>query len=176
MTTSPTSPRWLDSDELPVWVRMVAVLELLPAQLDSHLRRVADLTYFDYYVLAMLSEAPDRTLRMSSLANHTNATLPRLSHVVRRLEARGLVERAQASDDKRATNACLTEAGWEKVTQTAPLHVEHVRRLVFDALSPEQVDQLGQITESLVAVLDPDGLMSVPYQPAASAGSRRDAV
>ncbi|USQ77212.1 MarR family winged helix-turn-helix transcriptional regulator [Ornithinimicrobium cryptoxanthini] len=176
MPTRPTPTRWLDSDELPIWVRMVAVLELLPAQLDSHLRRVADLTYFDYYVLAMLSEASARTLRMSSLANHTNATLPRLSHVVRRLEARGLVERTRASDDRRATNARLTETGWEKVKETAPLHVEHVRRLVFDALSPEQVDQLGQITDALVAVLDPDGLMSVPYQPAESAEPHPDAV
>lgn len=163
--------RWLDSEELPVWVRMVAVLELLPAQLDSHLRRVADLTYFDYYVLAMLSEAPERTLRMSALANHTNATLPRLSHVVRRLESRDLVERTQDSADKRATNARLTEVGWAKVRDTAPLHVEHVRRLVFDVLTPEQVDQLGEITDALVAVLDPDGLMSVPYQPSASSGA-----
>ena len=155
--------RWLDEDELRIWVRMVAVLELLPARLDSHLRRVAQLTYFDYYVLAMLSEAPESTLRMSTLATSTNATLPRLSHVVRRLEERGLLVRSQAVDDKRATNAQLTDAGWRKVVATAPLHVEQVRELVFDALAPDQVTELGRITKALLAVLDPEGLMSAPY-------------
>lgn len=156
--------RWLDDQELRVWVRTVAVLELLPAQLDSHLRRVADLTYFDYYVLAMLSEAPDRALRMSELAIRTNSTLPRLSHVARRLEDRGLVHRTTADDDRRVTMARLTEAGWEKVLATAPAHVEQVRSLVFDALTPEQVSQLSCITEALLDVLDPDGLMSTPYR------------
>ncbi|MCK0113323.1 MarR family transcriptional regulator [Ornithinimicrobium sp. F0845] len=155
--------RWLDDQDLRVWVRMVAVLELLPAQLDSHLRRVADLTYFEYYVLAMLSEAPERSLRMSELAVRTNATLPRLSHVARRLEARGLLQRTTAHDDRRVTMARLTEVGWDKVLVTAPEHVEQVRSLVFDALTPEQVTQLGEITEALLGVLDPEGHMSVPY-------------
>lgn len=156
--------RWLDREELTVWMRMVAVLELLPAQLDSHLRRTADLTYFEYYTLAMLSEVPDRTLPMSTLAARTNATLPRLSHVARRLEQRSLVSRAPSPDDRRVTVCRLTEEGWQKVLATAPKHVEQVRQLVFDALEPEQVPQLAAITEQLLGVLDPDGLMSAPYQ------------
>lgn len=155
--------RWLDPPDLRVWVRMVAVLELLPAQLDSHLRRIADLTYFDYYVLAMLSEAPGRSLRMSELAARTNATLPRLSHVARRLETRGLLDRTAARDDRRVTMARLTAAGWDTVVATAPEHVGQVRQLVFDALTPEQVVQLGEITEALLGVLDPEGHMSMPY-------------
>ena len=87
------STRWLDDDEMAAWIRLAAVLELLPGVLDSQLRRDADLTHFEYFVLAMLSEAPERTLRMSGLAALTNATLPRLSHVISRLEERGLVER-----------------------------------------------------------------------------------
>ena len=157
------TPRWLNHEQLSVWVRMVAVLELLPAQLDAHLRRVADLTYVDYYALAMLSEAPDRTLRMSALAARTNATLPRLSHVARRLEERGLLERAIDPSDRRVTTARLTDQGWATVRATAPLHVEQVRALVFDVLSTEQVAALSDITESLIAVLDPDGVMSLPY-------------
>ena len=82
---------WLNDEELAAWVRLAAVLELLPGVLDSQLRRDAELTHFDYYTLAMLSEAPQRTLRMTSLAAQTNATLPRLSHVIRRLEDRGLI-------------------------------------------------------------------------------------
>lgn len=156
--------RWLDDEQLTVWVRMVAVLELLPARLDSHLRRVAGLTYFEYYSLAMLSEVPDRTLPMSTLATRTNATLPRLSHVARRLQERGLLERAPSPTDRRVTIVRLTEKGWDTVVATAPQHVEQVRRLVFDALEPEQVAHLAAITERLVDVLDPDGLMSAPYQ------------
>ncbi len=106
----------LDDDELAAWVRLAAVLELLPAVLDSQLRRDAELTHFDYYALAMLSEAPQRTLRMTSLAAQTNATLPRLSHVVRRLEDRGLVERFPCPQDARATNVRLTAEGWDEGT------------------------------------------------------------
>ena len=67
----------------------MAVVELLPGVLDAQLRKDSELTHFEYFVLAMLSDAPERTLRMTALAKHTNATLPRLSHVVRRLEDRG---------------------------------------------------------------------------------------
>ena len=100
--------RWLDEQEMAAWVRLAAVLELLPGVLDSQLRRDAELTHFDYFVLAMLSEAPQRTLRMTALALQTNATLPRLSHVVRRLEDRDLVERFPCPQDARATNVRLT--------------------------------------------------------------------
>src|SRR3954462_12498221 len=93
------APKWLSAEERAVWVRLSAVLELLPGVLDSQLRRDAGLTYFEYYLLAMLSEAPDRTLRMTALAQRTNATLPRLSHVVRRLEDRGLVTRFPCPED-----------------------------------------------------------------------------
>src|SRR3954468_14117672 len=130
--------RWLTDDERVAWVRLAAVLELLPGVLDSQLRRDADLTHFEYFLLAMLSEAPERTLRMTALAARTNATLPRLSHVVRRLEERGLVERAPCPGDGRATNTHLTDAGLRKVHETAPGHVDNVRRHVIDALTPEQ--------------------------------------
>src|SRR3954468_59291 len=130
--------KWLSDDELAAWVRLVAVVELLPGVLDGQLRRDADLTNFDYYVLAMLSEAPPRTLRMTALAARTNATLPRLSHVVRRLEEKGLVERSACPGDGRATNTHLTDAGLRKVHETAPGHVDNVRRHVIDALTPEQ--------------------------------------
>lgn len=163
--------RWLSQEQLQTWVRLVAVLELLPAQLDSHLRRVADLTYFDYYVLAMLSEAPGRVLRMSSLATRTNATLPRLSHVARRLQARGLIDRTADRDDRRVTMARLTPLGWDTLRATAPAHVAQVRALVFDVLSAEQVEQLGSITQTLLTTLDPDGLMSVDYRSPGAEGA-----
>jgi DNA-binding MarR family transcriptional regulator len=152
---------WLSQDELTAWVRLVAVVELLPGVLDSQLRRDADLTNFEYYVLAMLSEAPHRTLRMSALAARTNATLPRLSHVVSRLEDRGLVARSACPGDGRATNASLTDAGLRKIEETAPGHVANVRRHVIDALTPEQVAQLTDITGALLQRLDPEGRLTV---------------
>src|SRR5690606_28354127 len=114
---------WLDETQLDAWVKLIAVVELLPGALDSQLRRDAGLTHFEYFVLAMLSEASERTLRMTALAQRTNATLPRLSHVVRRLEERGLVERRPCPEDGRATNAVLTERGWGEVVAAAPGHV-----------------------------------------------------
>jgi DNA-binding MarR family transcriptional regulator len=146
------------------WVRLAAVLELLPAALDSQLRRDAQLTHFDYYVLAMLSEAPERTLRMTALAERTTATLARLSHVVQRLENRGLLERFPCPEDRRATNARLTEAGWQKVRESAPGHAATVRENVIDALTPEQISQLGEISDAILHRLDPDGAKAALYQ------------
>lgn len=156
--------KWLSSDELAAWVRLMAVVELLPGVLDTQLRKDADLTSYEYYVLAMLSEAPERTLRMTALAAQTNATLPRLSHVVRRLEDRGLVERRQCPQDGRATNARLTSAGWRKVRRTAPGHVATVRDRVMDALNAEQVSALTDVTQAVLGRLDPDGTMTSLYQ------------
>jgi len=151
-----TSPRWLDAREREAWVRLGSLIQLLPAALDTQLRRDSDLTHFEYWVLAMLSEAPDRTLRMTALAERTSSTLSRLSHVVSRMEERGLVERRPCPSDRRATNATLTDGGYAKLVETAPGHVEAVREYVFDALTPEQVDQLTEITEAMLLRVDPD--------------------
>ncbi|MDI3330455.1 MAG: MarR family transcriptional regulator [Micrococcus sp.] len=154
---------WLSKDELASWMRLVAVLELLPGVLDSQLRRDDGLMHFEYFVLAMLSEAPDRTLQMRDLAARTNATLPRLSHVVRRLEERGLVARTPCPQDRRATNASLTDTGWAAVRAAAPGHAATVREYVIDALSPEQVDQLKGISAAILSRLDPQGTMAPAY-------------
>lgn len=156
---------WLDDAERDAWLRLVAVVELLPGVLDAQLRASAGLTHFEYFVLAMLSEAPERTLRMTSLALRTNATLPRLSHVVRRLEERGLVERFPCPQDGRATNARLTEAGWDAVVAAAPGHVDTVRRTVLDPLTRTQLGQLREIGDALLTRLDPDGRMTALYDP-----------
>ena len=159
------STRWLDDTELTAWVRLAAVLELLPGVLDSQLRREAGLTHFEYYVMAMLSEAPKRTLRMTALAQQTNATLPRLSHVVKRMEDRGLIERFPCPEDARVTNARLTSAGWKKIRATAPGHVATVRQHVIDVLTPEQVDQLSEIALAILGSVDPEGRLVALYRP-----------
>ena len=134
---------------------LIGVVELLPGALDSQLQRDAGVSHFEYMVLAKLSEAPDRTLRMTALAAQTNSTLARLSHVISRLVSRGFVERIPCPQDKRATNAHLTDAGWLHIRATAPGHVAAARELVIDSLSAAQIEQLRDITACILARLDP---------------------
>ena len=117
----------------------------------------------------MLSEAPDRTLQMTVLASMTNATLPRLSRVMNRLEDTGYVRREPCPGDRRATNLVLTNAGWEKVIRAAPGHVRTVRKLAIDTLTDQEVEQLSTISARMLTVLDPDHKMmaSVLHPPAA---------
>lgn len=152
-------PNWLTAEQQRSWVRFASVLELLPSALNTQLTADEALTHFDYFTLAMLSESPGRVLRMTALARRTNATLPRLSRVVSRLEAEGYIERSPCAEDRRATNATLTDAGWKKVQQAAPGHVATVRSLVIDALTPAQLDSLGEISRALLLKLDPDERM-----------------
>lgn len=149
------SPRWLSPAELRAWLPVGGLLLKLPAALDAQMQRDSGLSHFEYLVLANLSEAPDRTRRMSELAALANGSLSRLSHVVKRLEARGWVERKACPTDGRYTNAVLTATGWEKVLASAPGHVEAVRTLVLDALSTAELDQLGAVARRILERLEP---------------------
>jgi DNA-binding MarR family transcriptional regulator len=140
---------WLDDGQQESWRAVIGLVTTLPAALDSEFRRTADLSMFEYHVLASLSEAPNRTLQMSALAYSTSASLSRLSHVVTRLEKRGWVTREVNDHDARATNAVLTRSGFEKVVATAPDYARSVRDLVVDALSPYQFQQLGNIATKI---------------------------
>lgn len=138
-------PEWLDDEEMDAWIQVATALARLPHALDAQLLRDAQLTHFEYEVLAALSEAPDHTLRMSELAEISYGSLSRLSHVVSRLEKREWVRRYQCPEDGRFTNAVLTEAGWKKVVATAPGYVANVRRLVVDRLTRTQLRQVSAI-------------------------------
>ncbi|HST64297.1 MAG TPA: MarR family transcriptional regulator [Mycobacteriales bacterium] len=148
--------RWLDEDEQRTWRNFLATSELLYAALDRQLQRDAGITHASYIVLAMLSEAPDRSLRMSDLAVKANSSPSRLSHAVARLEARGWVRREPAPQDGRGTVAVLTDAGWQMLADTAPGHVTAVREHLFDQLTPEQVRALGDICATVLDGLDPN--------------------
>jgi DNA-binding MarR family transcriptional regulator len=137
------APRWLDATQQAAWRQLVQVLFRLPSALDSELQRDAGISSFEYMVLSGLSEAENRTLRMSDLAVMAGGSLSRLSHVVSRLEKRGWVRREPCPGDGRFVNAVLTDDGWDKVVATAPGHVVAVRRLVVDALSPQELSALG---------------------------------
>ncbi|CAD6007624.1 Transcriptional regulator, MarR family [Agreia sp. COWG] len=158
---SMTDDRWLSQDQQRAWVRFISVVERLPGVLDTQLQKQSGLTHFEYFTLAMLSEEPGRSLRMTDLAAVTNATLPRLSHVVSRLEKRGFVQRQPSSEDRRATIATLTETGWEKVVETAPGHVGTVRDNVIDLLDDDDVADLDRIMAKVLVKLDPEGVARV---------------
>jgi DNA-binding MarR family transcriptional regulator len=148
--------RWLTEEERRGWLALTSVLIRLPAALDAQLRRDSGISHFEYAVMAGLSEAPDRTLRMSDLAVLSEGSLSRLSQVVGRLERQGWVRRKTDPGDGRYTLATLTAAGWRKVVQTAPGHVERVRTLVFDPLTTAQVRQLTEIGRRIMHAVDPD--------------------
>ena len=148
-------PRWLASDESAAWMALAGVLFRLPAALDAQLQRDAGISHFEYQVLAMLSQSPGRTLRMSQLAMLAEGSLSRLSHVVARLEKRGWVRRTPDPGDGRYTLAILTGDGWDKVVATAPGHVEAVRRYVFDPLTKTQARQLREICHRIMRAIDP---------------------
>src|SRR6266446_4483514 len=107
-----------------------------------------------YHTLVRLSEEPNHTLRMSELAMVSNQSLSRLSHLVKRLEARGLLRRETDTSDGRFTNAILTEEGHALLVASAPGHVEHVRALVIDAFSAAELRQLREASERILARID----------------------
>ncbi|RRJ88624.1 MarR family transcriptional regulator [Gulosibacter macacae] len=159
MSAEPESTRWLSNHERRAWMRLAAVLELLPATLDAQVRHDSELTHVEYYSLAFLSDQPGNRIQMSELAARTNSTLPRLSRVITALERAGLVERLPNESDARATDVCLTKAGRAKIVEAAPGHVSKVREVIFDPLRPDDVDELIRILDAWLDVLDPDQRM-----------------
>ena len=162
----PPSPRWLDGDEQRAWRALAGVVLRLPTALDSQLTRDSGLTHFSYVVLAMLSEAEDRTLAMSELARLSNSSQSRLSHAVRRLERAGWASRRPHPDNGRVTLATLSDEGLAVVRRAAPAHAGEVVRLVMGDLDPEQVRLLGQACEQVLARLDGDCPGEVGLDPA----------
>jgi DNA-binding MarR family transcriptional regulator len=145
---------WLTPGQLSSWLSVVRLMTRLPWAIDAQLQRDASLSMIEYMTMAMLSGAPEWTLRMSDLAEHTSASLSRLSHLVKRLESRGYVRREPDPADGRFTNAVLLPAGLSKLESAAPGHVAYVRRLVTDNLSPERLRRLGQDADRIVGRID----------------------
>ena len=156
-TAQPGSTRWLTPEQEAAWRALAAVTVHLPWALECQLQRDAGLSFIEYHVLAMLSERPDHTLRMSELAAATNASLSRLSHLVKRLEARDFVRREPDPADGRYTLAILTESGHRHLAASAPAHVAAVRRLVIDALSPDQLHGLHEAAQRILERIQPSG-------------------
>jgi DNA-binding MarR family transcriptional regulator len=149
-----TEPKWLSESEYAAWMVLIGLMHKLPGALDSQLRRDADLTHFEYAVLATLSAATNRTSSMTDIATFASCSLSRLSHVVSRMEARGWVKRSPSPTNGRVTLVKLAAPGMKKLSASAPGHVCEARRLVFDALCEEQLASLSTIGTAILQRID----------------------
>jgi DNA-binding MarR family transcriptional regulator len=153
-TAGEPTVQWLTTAEVDSWLSLVRLMTWLPWSIDQQLRRDSGLAMVEYQVMARLSQSPERTMRMGSLADLANASLSRLSHLVKRLEGRGFVRREPDPADGRFTYAILTAKGLQALTDAAPGHVAHVRSLVIDVLSPEQLRRLGLTADRIMSHID----------------------
>jgi DNA-binding MarR family transcriptional regulator len=145
--------RWLTDDEQATWRAFMMTQQLLAAELDRQLQRDAGMPHTYYSVLVTLSERPDKTLRLSELADALGYSLSRLSHAIARMEEAGWLRRRPCSDDRRTTWAVLTPEGLAALAAAAPGHVQAVRENLFDDLTAEQVGQLRVIFEKTLVRL-----------------------
>lgn len=166
--TSPAGSSGLSAAQLEAWASIATLLERLPAALDAQLQRDSGLTHYEQGLLYALDTAPDRTLRLSTLAGYANSTLSRLSRAISRLERKEWVRREVDPTDGRFTLAILTDDGHDTVIASTPAHHALVRELVFEPLTDAQVRQLAAACNRISAAIDPTAPRWVP--PAAREG------
>ena len=141
--TAGTPVRWLEPEQQASWRAYLTGSAIVTSALSAQLEAEAGLSLSEYEVLVRLSENEDHTLRMSQLADGLVHSRSRLTHTVRRMEDRGLVERRQCEVDGRGVNCHMTPLGFETLVAAAPGHVNAVRRVIVDVLTPEQFEALG---------------------------------
>lgn len=149
------SVRWLNAAERRAWLSLIATQMQLMPTLEADLQEHGAVGFFEYQVLAMLSENGG-PLPMSELAARTNASLSRLSHAARKLEVRGWIRRSTSPQDARVTLAEMTEVGMTDVRRLAPAHVQSVRRRMLDVLDERDLEDLGRIGAKIIGHLSPD--------------------
>lgn len=142
---------WLSENERHAWIAFTTMLMTLPPAVDTQLKHDSGVNFFEYTIMAGLSDAPEHAMRMSVLAEFAAGSMSRLSHAVTRLERQGWVARRSVPSEARAVEAVLTPAGRAFMRDAAPGHVRHARRLFFDSLTPEQVAIMGDLSRTLVA-------------------------
>lgn len=150
-----TETRWLSDDEQRAWRAFLVATQRLDQVIDRDLQQNAGMPHAYYMILAMLSEAPARSLTITDLAAVLNSSVSRLSHALRRLEALGWIRKDADPDDKRVSWAVLTDDGMRVLVDAAPGHVRTVATHVFDRLTPEQVEQLQEISRAILGGLAP---------------------
>jgi DNA-binding MarR family transcriptional regulator len=141
--------RWLDSEEQQTWRSFLTANRLFFDRVERQLQADSGLPHAYFEILVRLSEAPDRTLRMSELAATALSSRSRLSHAIARMEEAGWVRRRACPTDKRGQFAELTDEGFAYLDAAARGHVEEVRTLLFDVLTPEQQKSLREISDAI---------------------------
>jgi DNA-binding MarR family transcriptional regulator len=153
MTSTATGTRWLTADQQRAWRAYLMGTTQLTVRLDRDLQERHDLSLPEYEIMVRLSEAEDRRMRMSDLADSLSHSRSRLTHTVARMERDGLLARSACPDDRRGIFAELTEAGMRRLVEAAPTHVEGVRRHLIDITSPEDLAVVervfGAVAESI---------------------------
>lgn len=150
------STRWLDETENQAWRTYLRAHDTLSARLNRNLQQGSDLSHADYAVLVLLSEAPDHRCRPFELADSLQWEKSRLSHHLKRMQARGLVAREDCPSDARGSFIAITDEGIEAITAAAPLHVGDVRQFFVDALDADQLAALIAINEAILAAVASD--------------------
>lgn len=140
---------WLSLDEQRAWRAWLSASRLLTDRLNRDLQEQQGLTVADYEILVWLSEAPERRMRMSELAERTLSSRSRLSHQIDRMERAGLVARYECTQDRRGSFAGLTDEGWTTLVAAAPSHVDSVREHLVDALTAEEFRALGAACQKI---------------------------
>jgi DNA-binding MarR family transcriptional regulator len=141
------TPRWLEADEKAAWDSFIHMQETLIGRLSRHLQTDSGMSASDYVVLVSLTATSDGRMRLLELARMVNWEKSRMSHQVRRMAKRGLVAREECPDDARGAFVVATPAGYQAIEEAAPLHVEHVRRLFVDALTPSQLRTFARLSQ-----------------------------
>jgi DNA-binding MarR family transcriptional regulator len=144
------TPRWLSEDEQREWRAYLESTKMVFDLLDRQLQRDSDMPHAYWEILVRLGEVEGRRMRMSELADATRSSRSRLSHAINRLEERGWVVREEVDTDRRGQNAVLTDAGYAALVAAAPGHVDMVRRLIVDRLSPDDLAHLGRISREVL--------------------------
>lgn len=151
------APRWLDEREQQAWRSIREMHHRLSIAVERRLVQESGLSAADYQVLVPLSESADGRLRARDLARDAGWEKSRLSHQMRRMEQRGLVEREDCPTDARGAYVRLTPAGRAAIEAAAPGHVEAVRRLFLDVLEPAELDVLAAMADRVLARLAEEG-------------------
>ncbi|NLE72687.1 MAG: MarR family transcriptional regulator [Actinomycetales bacterium] len=139
----PDDVLWLSAEQQRHWRAVILGTARLTEALSRQLERDAGLSLSEYEILVRLSEAADRTLRMSELAAAVVHSRSRLTHAVGRLEQRGLVARRPCPEDRRGVNCVMTDEGYAVLEAAAPGHVREVRAQLVDRLTDEEFRALG---------------------------------
>ncbi|GAA4867575.1 MarR family winged helix-turn-helix transcriptional regulator [Serinicoccus chungangensis] len=154
MPTAPAAP-WLDEDEMRLWRAWLRVQTELPAAMGRALHEDSDLSLQDFETLVRLSESGEGRLRVSALADEMHWERSRLSHHLRRMGARGLVEKVECPEDGRGSFVVLTPAGREALEGAAPDHVRTVRQVFLDGMSAQERDALLRVLTRVLDRVDP---------------------